>query len=130
MVNFVREARLGLRIVIGALVAWGVNIVVLLVVDALFESVEIGRWGSLLMGAAVLGIANAIVKPVLTVLTLPLILVTLGVSYFALNVAMLALAEWIAPDFSIDGFWTYLGATVVASLVNWVLQSVLDSLGR
>ncbi len=120
----------GSGIVIGALVAWGVNIVVLLVVDALFESVEIGRWGSLLIGAAVLGIANAIVKPVLTILTLPLILVTLGVSYFALNVAMLALAEWIAPDFSIDGFWTYVGATVVAWLVNWVLQSVLDSLGR
>jgi putative membrane protein len=120
----------GSGFVIGALVAWGVNIVVLLVVDALFESVEIGRWGSLLIGAAVLGIANAIVKPVLTILTLPLILVTLGVSYFALNVAMLALAEWIAPDFSIDGFWTYVGATVVAWLVNWVLQSVLDRLGR
>jgi putative membrane protein len=120
----------GSGFVIGALVAWGVNIVVLLVVDALFESVEIGRWGSLVIGAAVLGIANAIVKPVLTVLTLPLIVVTLGVSYFALNVAMLALAEWIAPDFSIDGFWTYVGATVVAWLVNWVLQSVLDRLGR
>jgi putative membrane protein len=120
----------GSGFVIGALVAWGVNIVVLLVVDALFESVEIGRWGSLLIGAAVLGIANAIVKPVLTILTLPLILVTLGVSYFALNVAMLALAEWIAPDFSIDGFWTYVGATVVAWLVNWVLQPVLDALGR
>jgi putative membrane protein len=120
----------GSGFVISALVAWAVNIVVLLVVDALFESVEIGRWGSLLIGAAVLGIANAIVKPVLTILTLPLILVTLGVSYFALNVAMLALAEWIAPDFSIDGFWTYVGATVVAWLVNWVLQSVLDRLGR
>jgi putative membrane protein len=116
---------------ISALVAWGVNIVALLVVDWLFGSVEIGRWGSVLIGAAVLGVANATLKPVLTILTLPLILVTLGLSYFALNIAMLALAEWIAPNFSIDGFWTYVGATIVVWLVNWILHSLLDNaLGR
>jgi putative membrane protein len=112
-----------------ALVAWGVNIVILLVIDWLFGSVEIGRWGSVLIGAAVFGLANAVLKPVLAVLTLPLIVITLGLSYFALNVGMLALAEWIAPNFSIDGFWTYVGAAIVAWLVNWVLQSLLDSLG-
>jgi putative membrane protein len=112
---------------ISALVAWGVNIVALLVIDWLFGSVEIGRWGSVLIGAAVLGIANAILKPVLTILTLPLILVTLGLSYFALNIAMLALAEWIAPNFTIEGLWTYVGATIVVWLVNWVLHSLLDN---
>jgi putative membrane protein len=96
----------------------------------MFDSVEIGRWGSLLLGAAVLGVANAIVKPILVLLTLPLILVTLGLSYFAINVAMLALAEWVAPDFSIDGFWTYVGATIVIWLVNWILSSLLASLLR
>jgi putative membrane protein len=100
------------------------------VVAWMFDSVEIGRWGSLLLGAAVLGVANAIVKPILVLLTLPLILVTLGLSYFAINVAMLALAEWVAPDFSIDGFWTYVGATIVIWLVNWILSSLLASLLR
>jgi putative membrane protein len=119
----------GRGFVIGALVAWGVNIVILLVIDWLFDSVEIGRWGSVLLGAAVFGLANAIVKPILTILTLPLIILTLGLSYFALNLGMLALAEWIAPDFSIDGFWTYVGAVIVAWLVNWVLSSLLDNLG-
>ena len=38
---------------------------------------------------------------------------------------MLALAEWIAPDFTIDGFWTYVGAAIVAWLTNWVLQVLL-----
>jgi putative membrane protein len=107
------------------LVGWGVNIVALLVVDWLFGGVEIRRWGPVLVGAAVLGIANAVIKPVLALLTLPLILLTLGLFYFALNVAMLAFAEWVAPDFSIDGFWTYVGATVVVWLVNWVLGSLL-----
>jgi putative membrane protein len=105
---------------------WGVNIVALLVVDWIFNSVEIERWGSVLGGAAVLGIANAILKPILAVLTLPLIIVTLGVGYFALNVLMLALAEWIAPHFSVDGFWTYVGATIVISIVNWLLHALLD----
>jgi putative membrane protein len=115
------------RLVVGALLGWGVNIVALIVIDWLFDSVEIGRWGSLLLGAAVLGLANAILKPILALLTLPLILITFGLFYFVLNIAMLALAEWIAPDFSIDGFWTYVGATIVISLVNWVLYTLLDA---
>jgi putative membrane protein len=112
--------------ILGALIGWGVNIVALLVIDWLFDSVEIGRWGSLLLGAAVLAIGNAFLKPVLAILTFPIIILTLGLSYFALNVAMLALAEWIAPDFSINGFWTYVGATIVVSLVNWALYTLFD----
>jgi putative membrane protein len=117
----------GRGVVLGALIGWGVNIVALLVIDWLFDSVTIGRWGSLLFAAAVLGIANAILKPILTILTFPLIVLTLGLFYFVLNIAMLALAEWIAPDFSIDGFWTYVGATIVVWLVNWVLYTLFDT---
>jgi putative membrane protein len=112
---------------VSALVGWGINIVALLVIDSLFDSVEIGRWWPVLIGATVLGIANAVVKPVLTILALPLIIVTLGLAYFAINVAMLGLAEWIASDFSIDGFWAYVGATIVVWIVNWVLNAVLGS---
>jgi putative membrane protein len=109
------------------LIGWGVNIVALLVIDWLFDGVEIGRWGSVLLGAAVLGLGNAILKPILALLTLPLILITFGLFYFVLNVAMLALAEWVAPDFSIDGFWTYVGATIVVWLVNWILGVIVGS---
>jgi putative membrane protein len=115
---------------VSALVGWGINIVALLVIDSIFDSVEIGRWGSVLIGAAVLGIANAVVKPIVTVLALPLIIVTLGLAYFAINVLMLALAEWIASDFSIDGFWTYVGATIVVWIVNWLLNAVLGGVLR
>jgi putative membrane protein len=119
----------GRTVLVSALVGWGVNIVALIVVDWMFDGIEIGRWGSLLLGAAVLGLANAFVKPVLAILTLPLILLTLGLGYFAINVLMLALAEWIAPDFSIDGFWTYVGATIVVWLVNWLLNALLGDIG-
>src|SRR5205823_9532951 len=90
------------------------------------DSVVIDGWTSFLVGAAVLGIANAFLKPVLAFLTLPLIIVTFGLTYFALNVAMLALAEWFAPHFTIDGFWTYVGATIVVWLVNVVVGRLLD----
>src|SRR5215218_10853937 len=106
------------------LLAWLANIVSLLVADWIFDGVSIERWWPLLLGAAVLGIANTIVKPILTLLTLPLVIVTLGLFYFVINVLMLALAEWIAPDFSIDGFWTYVGATIVVSIVNWAMHGL------
>jgi len=108
------------------LVLWGVNTLALIVVDWLFDGVTIEIWGSLLLGSAVLTIGNTILKPILAILTLPLIIVTLGLAYFALNVLMLALAEWIAPDFSIDGFWTYVGATIVVWLVNVTVGWFLD----
>ena len=110
------------------LIGWGVNVVSLLVVDWLFDSVSIGRWGSIILAAAVLGLANAILKPILALLTLPIIIFTLGIAYFFLNVLMLLIAEWVTPDFSIDGFWTYVGATIVVSIVNWVLYTALDAL--
>jgi putative membrane protein len=115
-------------VIIGILLGWALNIVALLVVDALFDGVSIGRWGSILLAAAVLGIANAILKPILALLTLPLIIFTLGIAYFFLNVLMLLIAEWVTPDFSIDGFWTYVGATIVISIVNWILHVALGSI--
>ena len=84
--------------------------------------------GNITLVADSIGIANTIVKPILTLLTLPLVIVTLGLFYFVINVLMLALAEWIAPDFSIDGFWTYVGATIVVWLVNWIVWTLVDSL--
>lgn len=114
-----------MSLLIRLLILWGINVLALIVVDWLFDGVTIGRWVSLLLGAAVLTIGNAIIKPILAILTLPLILVTFGLAYFAINVLMLALAELIAPNFSIGGFWTYIGATVVVWLVNvtvgWLL---------
>jgi putative membrane protein len=111
-------------LIVYLLLSWLANIVSLLVADWIFDSVTIGRWWPIILGAAVLGIANTIVKPILTLLTLPLVIITLGLFYFVINVLMLALAEWIAPDFSIDGFWTYIGATIVVSIVNWAMHGL------
>jgi putative membrane protein len=114
--------------VLRLLVAWGINALALWIANALFDGVSIhGAW-AYIIGAAVLGIANGILKPILAILTLPLIIITLGVFYFVINIAMLLLAEWIAPNFSIDGFWAYVGAVVIIWLVNWAAHSLVDEL--
>jgi putative membrane protein len=112
-------------------IAWGVNLLALWLANALWDSVSIHGWAGYLIGSGVLGIANAIVKPLLAILTLPLIIVTFGLFYLLINVAMVALAEWIAPNFSIDGFWTYVGVVFVVWAVNWIAGQILgDVEGR
>ena len=71
---------------IALLVRWGINALALIVIDWMFSGVEIGIWGSLLLAAAILTIGNTIIKPILAILTLPLIIVTFGLFYFAINV--------------------------------------------
>jgi putative membrane protein len=108
--------------------AWVANILSLAVADWIFSGVDIDGVWPLIIGGAVLGIANTIVKPILTILTLPLVLVTLGLFLLVINILMLALVEWIAPDFSINGFWTYVGATIVVMIVNYILHAVFGGL--
>ena len=101
-------------------IAWAINLAALWAANAIWDGVQIHGWAGYLIGSAVLGVANAVLKPLLAILTLPLILVTLGFFYLLINIAMVALAEWIAPNFSIDGFWTYVGVVVVVWAVNWI----------
>jgi putative membrane protein len=107
-------------------VALGINAAALWLANVIFDGVHIHGFWAYFIGALVLGIANGILKPILTLLTLPLIIVTLGLFLLLINIAMVALAEWIAPDFSIDGFWTYVGTVVIIWLVNLVAYALID----
>jgi len=109
------------------LVAWAINVVALLVADWLFSGFSIERWGPVIFAGAVLGLANVFLKPLLTFIALPLIILTFGIAYFFVNVVVLLFTEWVTPDFSIDGFWTYVGATIVIWLVNWIVWTIVDS---
>jgi putative membrane protein len=104
--------------VVWLLITIGINVLALIVVDWLFDGVSVGRWAPILVAALVLGLGNAFLKPILAILTLPLILV---------NIAMLGLAEWVSSDFTIDGFWTYVGAAIVVWFVNVVMQALLGA---
>ena len=81
--------------------ALAINAAALWVANSLFSGVHIHGWWAYIIGAAVLGIANTVIKPVLALITLPLIILTLGLFLLVINIAMVGLAEWIAPNFSI-----------------------------
>ena len=112
--------RIAVAIALNALALWIANI--------LWDSVSIHGFWAYFVGALVLGIANAILKPLLALLTLPLIVLTLGLFYLVINIAMVALAEWIAPNFSIDGFWTYVGVVFIVWLVNFLGNAVGEAI--
>ena len=116
--------------VVRFLIAAAINVLALLVADWAFDGVTIDGWGPLIMGGIVLGLANVFLKPLITFIALPLILLTFGIAYFFVNVVMLLFTEWITPDFSIDGFWTYVGATIVVWLVNWIVWTLVDTLAE
>ena len=114
------------RVVFDLLIRTAISMIALAIADWLFDSVSIGDFSSLLIAGLVLGIANAVLKPILTLLTLPLVIVTLGLFLLVINIAMVGLAEWIAPEFSIDGFWGYVGVVFVVWLVNWIAGALAE----
>jgi putative membrane protein len=95
-----------------------------------FDRVRVDGWGALVLAGVVFGIVNTFVKPVVTVLALPVILLSLGVALFFVNMLMLALTDWVVNGLVISGFWTLVGATIVVWLVNLVIESVFGVRGR
>ena len=76
------------------------------------------------VAGVILGFVNAIIRPVLFVLTLPLTLFTLGLFIFVLNAICFALTAWVVPGFSVDGFWWALLGALLVSIVSWILNGV------
>ena len=103
-------------------VATAVNVAALAVVAGVFDGVRVDGWGALILAGVVFGIVNTIVKPLVTLLALPVILLSLGIALFFVNMLMLALTDWVVNGLVIDGFWTLVGATVVV----WAVGAIAD----
>ncbi len=94
------------------------------VVAWILPGVTITSVPALAVGAIVLGFVNAVVKPVLVILTLPLTFVTLGIFYFVVNGIAFSLAAWIVPGFAVSSFWwAMLGAGLVGLVSMFVGSS-------
>ena len=100
------------------------NAIALGVTAWLLEDVVVDDWVALVLAALVFGIVNFIVKPIVTILGLPLIVVTLGIVLFFINMLMLWLADIVVSGFDIEGFWTYVGATILVWVINLLLELV------
>ncbi len=84
-----------------------------------------GDWETLVVVALIFGVVNALVRPLLAVLTCPLMILTLGLFTFVVNALMLLLTGWIAQQlhlgFTVDGFWAALAGSIVISVVSFIL---------
>lgn len=85
------------------------------------------QWWTLFIAAAVFTVVNAFVKPILTILSIPFIVVTLGIFYFLLNVLMLYVTHWLVSDFDIETFWWGALAAIIVSAVNGLLGMLLPN---
>jgi putative membrane protein len=106
------------------LLLWAFNAVALIVADWLIDGIQFDDEWVVIPAGAVFGIVNWLVKPLVTLLSLPLIILTLGIALFFVNLLMLYITSWVVPGFDIDGFWSAVGATIVIWIVNTALQSV------
>ena len=86
--------------------------------------------GTLLAAALLLGIVNAVVRPIAVVLTLPITLLSLGLFLPVINAAMLGLVALLLSGFQISGFWTAVGASLIVSLTGWVAAGLIGNNGK
>jgi putative membrane protein len=103
---------------------WAVNVGALWVAVKLFDHVTAKNWSALIVAGLVFAIVNTFVRPLVIVLSLPFILVTLGIFLFFINMAMLGITDWLVGGFDIDGFWAYVATTIVVWAVNTVVEAV------
>lgn len=114
----------------GLLIRWGIVALGLWVAEQMIDGIDIADTPTLLLAAALLGLVNAVVRPLVVILTLPLTLLTLGIFLLVINGLMLELVAWLLPAVQIQGFGdAFLGAIVV-SLTGWVASSLIGPSGR
>jgi putative membrane protein len=102
--------------------SWLTNALVLALVAALLNRVHVSSAGALLAAAAVFGVLNTLLKPLLRFVTLPLALVTLGLAWFFVSLLMLVVTRALIGGFQIHGFWTLVAATLLIWAVNLTLD--------
>jgi putative membrane protein len=107
------------------LLVWLINTVALVAVAYLMPSIQVASFGAALVAALVLGLVNAVVRPVLVLLTLPVTILTLGLFIFVLNGLLFWMVGTWLEGFEVGGFWSGVLGAIVFSLVSWLLSALV-----
>ena len=110
------------------IVKWLLSAVALLAVAYLYSGVQVNSFGSALIAAAVIGLLNMIVRPVLVVLTLPVTIVTLGLFLFVINALLFWAASGLLGGFQVSGFVAALIGSLIYSLLGVIIEAALGGL--
>ena len=109
----------------GILMRWLVTTLAVVVVPYVVSGVTIKGTGTALLAGAILGILNALVRPLLIILTLPLSIVTLGLFVLVINALMFQLAGAIVPGLHVASFWSAFFAAIIVSIVSWLANWII-----
>jgi putative membrane protein len=96
----------------------------------LFEGIQVSTVGRAFVAALFLGIFNALIRPVLLIMTLPINLLTLGLFTLVINGLMLWLTAWLLDGFEVHGFWAAVGGALVMSLISWLSNGLVNDRGK
>ena len=106
---------------------WLVNSLALFAAYFVVPGINIADFWSGLAAAALLGIVNAVIKPVVVILTLPINILSLGFFTLVINALMLKIVDWAIEGFSVEGFWAALLGALVISVTGWFINLFFDS---
>lgn len=107
------------------LAAWIVNALALLALTWVMPSIQVAGFGTALLVAVVLGLINAVLRPLLVLLTLPVTLLTLGLFIFVINAVLFQLAGTLIDGFQVGGFSSALFGSIGYSVISWLLSAIL-----
>jgi len=107
------------------LLVWLINALALLALPYVVPSVQVDSFMTALVAALLLGLANALIRPVLVVLTLPVTLVTLGLFVFVINALLFWLVASFVKGFAVAGFWSAFFGAIVYALISWAVSHLV-----
>jgi putative membrane protein len=114
----------------GFFVRWLIGALGLGLASAVVPGVHLDSVGTLLLASLVLGLVNAVVRPLVLLFTLPLTVLTLGLFILVINAGMVGLVAWLVPSFHVDGFFSALFAALLVSLTGWLGSGWIGPSGR
>jgi putative membrane protein len=114
----------------GLMIRWLFLTVAILIAAHLIQGVEVKGFWSAFFAAAILGVLNALFRPILILLTLPITILTLGLFTFVINAVLILMVSGVVGGFEVHGFWSALLGSLVISIVSWVLNSFVNDQGR
>lgn len=114
----------------GILFRWIVLTVAILFAAYVIDGIHVSGFFSALFAAAILGVLNAFLRPILIILTLPFNILTFGLFTFIINALLLKMAAGVIKGFEIDGFWPAILGSLLISIVSWILNWIISDTGK
>ncbi len=114
----------------GLLIRWVINALALLLISQVIKGIEVDSILAAFVAAAVLGVINAVLRPILLLITLPITILTLGLFALVINGFMLYLAGTLVKGFHVYGFWSAVFGALFLSVISWIANAFINDRGR